>query len=79
MNFAPDSEVLEELRKEWDVLSESKLSYSSDRPHVCIDYIMALRNKAKYKVVGSEVPVEFRDGDVTVASDHLPVFVDVKL
>ncbi|MBR4756875.1 MAG: endonuclease/exonuclease/phosphatase family protein [Bacteroidales bacterium] len=79
MNSVPDSDVLSELGKEWDVLSCRKDTYSAIDPHTCIDFILALRNGAKYKVKGSDVPMEFREGDVKVASDHLPVFVDVRL
>ena len=79
MNSLPDSETLDELKKEWDVLSVERDTHSAKNPHGCIDYILALRNKAKYKVVGSDVPTVFKNGDVTVASDHLPIYVDVKL
>ena len=79
MNSYPDSEVLQELKKEWDVLSTDKFTFPPKEPRGCIDFILALRNGAKYEFVGSDVPTVFKNGDVTVASDHLPVFVDVKL
>lgn len=79
MNSTLESSVLAELAKEWTVLSCTKPSISAKNPRKCIDFILALRNGAKYEVVGSDVPTEFRDGDVTIASDHLPVFVDVRL
>ena len=79
MNSTPESAVLKELGKEWDVISCRKNTFSANNPHECIDFILVLKNKAKVKVVGSEVPVEFTGGEVAVASDHLPVFVDVKL
>lgn len=79
MNSIPESEVLAELAKEWEVLSVARPTYSAKNPEICIDYILALKNGAKYEVVGSEVPTVFNDGDVAVASDHLPLFVDVRL
>ena len=79
MNSTPSSRVLSELKEKWDVLSCIKNTYSAVNPHECIDFILALRNGAKYKVIGSDVPVNFKGGEVGVASDHLPVFVDVKL
>ena len=79
MNSYPDSEVLKELKKEWDVLSTDKFTFPPKDPRGCIDFILALRNGAKYKLVGTEVPKVFENGDVTAASDHLPIFVDVKL
>ncbi len=79
LNATAGSDVLKELGKEWDVLSCGKNTFSADTPYERIDFILALRNGAKYSVVGSDVPVEFEGGDVKVASDHLPLFVDVKL
>lgn len=79
MNSLPGSEVLRELEKEWKVLSANKFSYSSDKPYECIDFILALNNGARYKAVGTDVMTLFASGDVAIASDHLPVFVDVKL
>ena len=79
MNSTQSSKVLSELKQKWNVLSCIKNTYSAINPHECIDFILALQNGAKYKVVGSDVPVYFNGGDVGVASDHLPVFVDVKL
>lgn len=79
MNSVPGSDVMDELKKEWVVLSCEKATYPANGPRECIDYILALKNGAKYRVVGSDVPVSFDKGDVVVASDHLPIFVDVKL
>lgn len=79
MNSTPESAVLAELSKEWDVLSCANPTISAKNPRKCIDFILALKNGARYKVKGSEVMTEFKNGDVTVASDHLPVYVDVLL
>ena len=79
MNSRPESETLKVLKEEWDVISVEKHTISAQNPRACIDFILALRNKADYKVVGSDVPTLFKSGDVKVASDHLPLYVDVKL
>lgn len=78
MNSTPESAVLAELAKEWDVLSSAEPTIPADNPASCIDFILALRNGVKCTVVATAVPTVFKDGDVTVASDHLPVFVDVR-
>ena len=79
MNAYPDSETVAELKKEWTLLSGTEYTISAKRPHACIDYVFLLNNGAKCKVTNYEVPVEFAcGGDVTVASDHLPVLVDVE-
>ena len=78
MNSIPGSPVLEKLSARWEILSCRKETFSSIRPRECIDYILKLRNKAVVKLSGTDVPVVFAGGDVKVASDHLPLFVDIK-
>ena len=52
---------------------------SAKNPQGCIDYVFLLNNGVKCKVRHYEVPMTFENGgDVTVASDHLPVFVEVE-
>lgn len=79
MNSRPESEVLAELAKDWTVISVQENTYPSNGGKACIDYILFLNNKAKVKVTGSGVPVKFETGDVAIASDHLPIYVDVKI
>lgn len=79
MNFAPDSKVIETLKKAWTVLTEPVFSYPATEPHICIDYILILNNSARYRVTATNVPTAFESGDVKVASDHLPVYVDIKV
>ena len=39
---------------------------------------MVYRNaSSRVELQAAEVPAEFKSGDVTIASDHLPVYVDV--
>lgn len=78
MNSLPESEVIAELKKSWTVVSAQDFSFSSDKEYECIDYIMVLDNGAKYSVKSTAVLKKFASGDVTLASDHLPVYVDIK-
>ena len=39
---------------------------------------MLLNGTAKCNVIETKVPVEFKTGDVTIASDHLPVMAVVE-
>lgn len=66
-----------EFEKNWDILSEDKDTYPSDNPKIRIDYILALKNTGEYSVSGTEVCSEFKSGDVSKASDHLPVYADI--
>lgn len=38
-----------------------------------------IENGVKCEVIESKVPTVFHTGDVTQASDHLPIYVDVKI
>jgi endonuclease/exonuclease/phosphatase family metal-dependent hydrolase len=70
---------MKRLSKDWDVLSEQAPTYPADTPKECIDYILALKNRARYKVVETAVLTQFESADVTKMSDHLPVFVEVMI
>lgn len=78
MNASPDSETLAELQKSWTVISGSDFSFSADNPHICIDYIMLLNNGAKYSAKSCSVGTSFKSGDVSIASDHLPVIAKIQ-
>lgn len=79
LNSYPDSNPIKVLLEDWTILSKLEPTFPSDKPTGCIDYIMILNNGAKVKVLKSEVCTEFKNGDVTHASDHLPLFVEVRL
>ena len=76
-NDTPDSPVIRQMTRDWMLLSPLADSYSALNPHVCIDYVFLLHNGARVRVEGGAVCTKFASGDVTVASDHLPVYVDV--
>lgn len=79
MNAKPESETIAALMEQWDLLSATdQPTYSSTNPRSCIDYIFHYKDSAPVKLCGSGVMTEFRDGDVTKASDHLPIYVDVE-
>ena len=88
-NALPDSPTIEYMRENWDILSPAKTTYpdskalpswepDDDVPGKCIDYIMVLKGSAEYEVVAADVPVAFKAGSAFEASDHLPVYVDVR-
>ena len=79
-NALPTSETISYMKREWTILSPFDFTYPASQPVKCIDYIMVYRNAAsRVELLEAEVPVAFKSGDVRVASDHLPVYVDVKL
>jgi len=74
INDTPGSRTLELLSENWIQLSGNEFTFRSDAPDICIDYIFGLKHDDfSYDIVRQEVVNE------PVASDHLPVFVDVKI
>ena len=79
-NCEPNSQPIAKMREGgFDVISSTLNTMPSDAPRGCIDYIFLRRGKKNVKVPKSLVVRNFSTGDVKVASDHLPIFVDVIL
>ena len=79
-NALPNSETISLMRKNWTILSPQEFTFSAQNPSKCIDYIMVYKNASKrVKVLESKVCTQFNSGDVTVASDHLPVYVRITI
>ena len=79
LNAQPDSQTLQTLKQHWTVLSVEGNTYSSREPEMCIDYVLQLNNGVPCRVTDSQIATRFHSGDVTQASDHLPIYVDVEL
>ena len=79
MNSTPDSKVMQTMFKDWRNLSGTALTYPSRKPEICIDYILMLDNGADAEVLDSRVCTSFASGNVEDASDHLPVYVELRL
>jgi endonuclease/exonuclease/phosphatase family metal-dependent hydrolase len=72
MNDTPGTRTIELLSENWKQLSGNDFTYRSDKPDRCIDYIFGLKMEGIHYEVLQKVVV-----NEPVASDHLPVFVDV--
>ena len=94
MNAGPGSSTLKLLQQDWTVLTPAKTTFpdkkwlegmtiepssADDTPGSCIDYILLLNNGAECEVVAADVCVRFESGSAFTASDHLPVYVDIRL
>ena len=75
LNATPDSAPIEFLKKEWQILSDtSKHTSPSVNPRSTIDYILGYKAKGEtYARYRAQVI------DEQVASDHRPLFVDIRL
>ncbi|WP_234347480.1 endonuclease/exonuclease/phosphatase family protein [Parabacteroides bouchesdurhonensis] len=74
-NAKPGSEPVEIIKGKFNLLTSEKfITYPSDTPRVCLDYIWGLKfNNHKYNVLQS---VSINE---PMASDHLPLMIDIKL
>lgn len=78
-NDTPDSPLLRQLQRDWTRLSPLENSYPAKDPHSCIDYIFLLNNHASIRSVSGGAVTQFESGDVTVASDHLPLYTEIRV
>lgn len=80
MNAAPDNPTMDYFRENWDIVSPYDLSFPSDKPRACIDYIMVLKGSCNYRAVSrTGARTFFMSGNPKTASDHLPVVVKLRL
>lgn len=80
LNAASDFALIPELKKNWTILSTTTTAtYSTEKDKYCIDYVLLLNNGAKVEVLNSEVVREAKSANVKTASDHYPIFVDLKI
>lgn len=80
MNSRPQSEEIETFGKQWTLLTPTdKGSYPAPHPDRCIDYIFQFNNQPPCTVVEARVIEHAAACDLTRASDHLPVLLEVRL
>lgn len=78
LNCTPDHQAITYLKKHWTMISTDDLTFPCPGPRTkCIDYVFVLNNGADFKVLESEVILSASAADVTLISDHYPVYVDV--
>lgn len=75
LNATSESEEMRKLTNNWQILNDvSQPTIPSVKPNKCIDYILMLKND-KYTARVTDTKVEAEP----VASDHLPVWVNVTI
>lgn len=78
-NCVPESDPIEEMLKSWKMISPVQMTYPAITPKKCIDYVFVREGICKVDVVDAKVYTDFKTGNVETASDHLPLYVDVKI
>lgn len=77
-NALPTYEAPKELSKEYVILSTSESTFPSSAPAKCIDWIMCSKRFSLPAVLSTGI-VRQPGIDMSICSDHLPVWVDVRL
>ena len=81
MNANVGKEMMNKFCEDWTIISQTESGstvLTTTKP--CIDFILQLNNRAKSaEVIGSKVIKAAKAGDMKIASDHYPVYVDVIL
>lgn len=76
MNSEPESDVQKAFSKNFTTLSDPKeMTFPSNGANICIDYIYTFKNKYAPKKASQQKVLT----EETVASDHLPLFIDVNI
>jgi len=75
LNTTPDSEPVEVLKRNWQILSNPETkTFPSGEPTVTLDYIMGYKGKGETYAKYNATVI-----DEKIASDHRPLFVDIRL
>lgn len=73
-NVLPESEVIALAKESWTLLSGTEVTFSTEKPSSCIDYVFALKEALPVEVEQCQV---LREGTATL-SDHFPILLTVK-
>lgn len=66
------------FKKEWKIVSPIKNSFPTGNPSKCIDYVLTYNAGGVYDIDKGDVVYDLPGVNVSVSSDHYPLFVDFK-
>lgn len=78
-NAVSDSDSFQEITRLWECVSPLEATYPSLEPVKGIDYIFYLKTARPVTLVKSQVVKKIKGVDVAKASDHLPVYAELKI
>jgi len=76
-NTDPGTNTIDEMERCWTMLSKPTLSWSSDNPTMCLDYIFCYNGAVPVEVLDNELPAGIID--YAHISDHLPRVVKIRI
>ena len=83
MNTRPYSSEMKKFQDNWRIISrtDTPTLYNAELPNslICIDYIFVWKGGPDVDVLDTQVCRSVKCGTITDASDHYPVYVDVKI
>lgn len=83
MNTRPYSSEMKKFQENWRIISrtDTPTLYNAELPNslICIDYIFVWKGGPDVDVLDTKVCKSVKCGTITDASDHYPVYVDVKI
>lgn len=77
MNCIPAEITITNFKKNWTWVSANEKSFPCPNPTKCIDFVFVLKNGAKVTLGESHAVHSVNSTDITKASDHYPVYVDL--
>lgn len=80
MNCEPRDKAITKFKENWTLVSSTELTFPckpNQSPTKCIDFIFVYNNGVKYEVGESHAVTPARHSNVTLASDHLPMYADI--
>ncbi len=75
-NTDPGTNTIDEMDRCWTRLSAPAMSWPSDDPDMCLDYVFCYKNAPAVEVLDNTLPTGIVD--YTLTSDHLPVMVKIR-
>lgn len=76
LNAHPDDAVIQKLKEKFQPLTDQrKMTFPADKPTECLDYIWGMKGEG----IPSYAGIQSRVVEETIASDHRPLYAEVRL
>jgi len=75
-NARPNTQTITVMKKSWTIVSTT--AFSTTVNDQMFDYVFVLNNGVKYSVTNTNVATSIVSANVKTASDHFPIFADIK-
>lgn len=73
-----DGSMFTAFNKDWTIVSPIKNTFPTGKPSKCIDFVITYNGGGEYDINKGDVIYSLPEVNVSVASDHYPLYVDFK-